>query len=799
MTPDTIHPAFDHTILNVDDSAAGRYVRSRILQGAGYRVIEAGTGTEALRLAREHKPQLVVLDVNLPDRDGVEVCRRLKTDAATAATMVLLVSAVHVRREDKVAGLEEGADGYLVEPVEPDELLATVKALLRLSDSEQRLALALKATNDALWDWDVARDAVVWNQGIAEAFGWEEAPKALQTAGWWVERVHPEDRQRVADGFHAVMHNPALNHWQDEYRFLKKDGSYAHVFDRGFIIRNEQGAAIRMAGAMQDITERTQAEADLRENEERLRLALEAGRMGAWDVDLSTSATSWDEKEFALLGLDIGSLEPSSEQFYRHVHPDDREEVKRVVHLALNTGRLEHEFRIVHPDGQVRWLAAKGQIIKGERGRPVRMVGVNYDVTDRRQTEAQLRSFAGQLEQLVEERTQELVQSQERLRALATELNLTEQRERKRLATELHDHLAQMLVLGRLKLSQAKHVPGLVPACADLIAQTEGVLDDSLKYTRTLVADLSPPVLHDFGLSAALKWLSEQMKRHDLTVTVIVNLTDEQTRLPEDRAMLLFQSVRELLMNTAKHAQSGEAWVSLEQRNGELHIQVRDEGKGFDRTGAAASLDRATALSSKFGLFSIRERMLALGGRFDLVSSPGRGTTATLTLPLCGEAAGSAQVKRRAASLAEPGGTESLADDQSLNGEESLSASPPVRVLLVDDHAMMRQGLRSVLDSYDDVEVVGEAGDGEEAMVLAERFHPSIVVMDVHMPRKNGIEATAELKGRFPQTIVIGLSVHASGEVQQAMKTAGADTLLTKEAAVDELYYTMQQLLGSKG
>ena len=110
---------------------------------------------------------------------------------------------------------------------------------------------------------------------------------------------------------------------------------------------------------------------------------------------------------------------------------------------------------------------------------------------------------------------------------------------------------------------------------------------------------------------------------------------------------------------------------------------------------------------------------------------------------------------------------------------------------------MMRQGLRSVLEAYSDVHVVGEAKDGEEAIALVEDLQPSIVVMDINMPKVNGIEATRHIKLHYPETKVIGLSVNAQGSNQDAMLQAGADLLLTKEAAVDELYQAIQDSLSN--
>jgi two-component system, sensor histidine kinase len=143
------NPSQDYTILNVDDHEAGRYAKSRILELAGYRVVEAGTGADALRLVREAKPQLILLDVKLPDVNGIQLCRTIKSDAATGHIMVLQISAVHTTRADRIYGLECGADTYLIEPVQADELLATVNALLRLYDRERENRRLVAQLRDA--------------------------------------------------------------------------------------------------------------------------------------------------------------------------------------------------------------------------------------------------------------------------------------------------------------------------------------------------------------------------------------------------------------------------------------------------------------------------------------------------------------------------------------------------------------------------------------------------------------------------------------------------------------------------
>ena len=403
-----------------------------------------------------------------------------------------------------------------------------------------------------------------------------------------------------------------------------------------------------------------------------------------------------------------------------------------------------------------------------------------------------------ELERRVSERTKALEQSQTYLRTLATELNLAEQRERTRLSAELHDYLAQLLVLGRMTLSQAKR-SGLPPPGEALVKETEETLGKALTYCRTLIAELSPPVLQEHGLPAGLIWLADHMKRQELAVTVEIQEALD-VPLPEDRAVLLFQSVRELLINVAKHGTVKKAIVRMTYEDGLLRLVVHDEN-GFDLAAAPAGSDDPSALSSKFGLFSIRERMKVLGGSFDISSSPGNGTTATLTLPVerrtenpdvsCDSA------KKR--SGPKPLDIRTSSDRPILSRQSSVHGkATTIRVLLVDDQTLMREGLRSIVSSYSHLEVVGEAETGEEAVSLAERLDPDVILMDINMPKMDGIEATRRIKVDRPGIVIIGLSVLPSPDTGQKMKAAGATAYLTKESAAEALCQAIEEAMGYK-
>ncbi|WP_447598074.1 PAS domain S-box protein [Nitrospira sp. Nam80] len=575
-------------------------------------------------------------------------------------------------------------------------------------------------------------------------------------------------------------------------------GKFMVYFNHPHVMNDEEiDLAQAIAGTLALGIERTIAEQSLRRSEERLRLAMAASCMGAWDIELATGTVTWDAKQCDLYGLPRDAAVKTMDELYASVHPDDVARVKQGMVAATASGQFYMEFRIIRRDGLVRWIVGHGATVMDDNGCATRMVGVNYDITEQKGAQSRLQSFAEKLEATVQRRTEELSHSQQRLRALAAELNLAEQRERQRVATDLHDYLAQLLALSKIKLAQAKRHDMLPPVEA-AVSEVQQVLDQALTYTRTLVAELSPPMLQEFGLSSALNWLVEQMKLHNLNVTL--DMEASLPSIPEDQARLLFQSIRELLINITKHGHVNEATVRVAQAQGNVRIAVIDQGAGFDLAAAAAAAGTITPHSSKFGLFSIRERMTALGGEFHLDSAPGKGTTATLMLPLTPKTAKDElgmlneelEAKASGSRIAPDHGPQAHHSSLPIDHSSVQQDTKQIRVLLVDDHAMVRQGLRGLLEAYVDIHIIGEAANGEEAVALAEKLEPDVILMDINMPQMDGIEATRRIVRASAGIGVIALSLQTAGQAEAAVKEAGAVAFINKEAAVEDLYQTIQ-------
>ena len=361
--------------------------------------------------------------------------------------------------------------------------------------------------------------------------------------------------------------------------------------------------------------------------------------------------------------------------------------------------------------------------------------------------------------------------SRDRLRALAGELTLAEHRERRRIAQILHDHLQQLLVAAKVRLTVLGRAAdgGTSQAATDIA----GLVEESLTVSRSLTAELSPPILSEAGVTPALAWLAHWMgEKHGL----VVELVGEPDVFPGagDVRVLLYEAVRELLFNVVKHAQVKTATVRVQQApEDQVQVVVEDCGVGFD----PPTVTPVGAAGGGFGLFSIRERLELVGGRLEVASAPGQGSRFTLTAPLgTPTVAGPPTGPVANAPVATP-------------ATDGAAPTPgaTIRVLLADNHPVVRGALAAVLAPEPDIDLVGEAADGQQAIALTRKLRPDVVLMDISMPGLTGIEATRVIHTEYPGVRVIGLSMFEEPAQAAAMRDAGAVAYLVKSGPAEAL------------
>jgi CheY-like chemotaxis protein len=368
------------------------------------------------------------------------------------------------------------------------------------------------------------------------------------------------------------------------------------------------------------------------------------------------------------------------------------------------------------------------------------------------------------LESQVRERSRVAEERSRQLLALAVQLADVEERERDRLAGVLHEDLQQTLASACYILQSLEHAVSEKPAdhqdVKALFLRAAEVLQESLGQARNLAYELSPPVLHQGGLLPAAEWLARRLRvQHGLETTILTEGWQEFDGRPA--RSLLYHALREVLFNVIKHSGARSAEVRLVRTAETVGVMVSDQGWGFD----TAALGKPDAHG--FGLLAVRERIQAMGGDFSVESSPGEGTRVILGLPV--------------------ESVHSQGDQPPAEASVERAPAAAFRVVFADDHQVIRRGLVAMVRGQPNLQVVGEASDGHEAVEMARALRPDVVVMDVTMPGVDGIEATRQIKAADPAIRVVGLSMSEDQETAEAMRAAGAEAFLSKTASAKEM------------
>jgi len=630
---------------------------------------------------------------------------------------------------------------------------ARTEAALR--DHERRLSLVLKASAAGSWTRSTATATIDWDEGFRRLYGFASDQPATFDA--WIGRVHEEDRPSVLVLLGEDL-NPTREAWDTTFRIVRPDGRVAWIQSVGRIERDAAGKATRLAGLELDVTVRHEAQ-----NRE-LELLLETATQGILSVDpkgtiLTTNRAldamfGWQPGE--LVGQALECLLPSA---LRQMHAQHRSRYFTAPRARLMGGGLNLVAQ--RKDGSTFPIEVSLNHVGG------RAFAFVTDVTERL------------------ERTSDLERRTAQFSRLASDLTLAEHHAREQIAKMLHDGLQQLLVSALLTLEQRiRRDTQQGVATDDLLVQVKTHVDEAIASARSLSYELVPPVLRNSGLPEAFEWLATWAReKFGLEVHVTTDPRADSKR--KDVRTLLFESVRELLFNAVKHAQVSRVMLDLAGGpNDTLCITVRDEGIGFD---VAALAKRGNTNQVGWGLFSIRERVMLLGGRFDIESAPGQGTKFRLLVP--------AEGAHPALERTDP--SELLSTVRSHPDGPDLLAAPTLRILLVDDHAGVTRALRELLHEHAELRVIGDASDGLEAISRAHALQPDVILMDVSMPNMNGVEATRRIRAELPSIQILGLSVDAPAQRPHAIEEAGAAGFFVKGADMKRLIDALMVVHGT--
>ncbi|MEY2504405.1 MAG: hypothetical protein QOG27_685 [Verrucomicrobiota bacterium] len=475
--------------------------------------------------------------------------------------------------------------------------------------TETQLEEAQQLANLGSWDWDIRNDKLIWSNELFHIFGLAPA-KFAGSDRTFLDRLHPDDRERTRACITAAIEK--REPYNLELRIVRPDGSVRTLHSRGRVSYDAAGKPIRMFGVAQDITHRIEAGEALRKSERRFRQLADNIREVFWINNFTTRRTEYVNRAFEKTWKrSTESVMAGPDVWMEAIHPDDRERVAKEFDDRATDRGYDSTYRIVWPDGTIRWIHDRGFPVRDEDGRSILLVGIAEDVTNQKNSEEQLRAAHG------------------RLQILSRRFFEVQEAERRHLARELHDQIGQALTAAKINTDMLR---ATAPAeMAARLQENAAILEGLLQQTRRISLDLRPPLLDDLGLVPALCWyVDQQAERAGLQAKFLPDpLVDD---VPAHIETACFRLAQEAITNVVRHSRAKKLTVKLERADNSLRLLVRDDGAGFD----AIKADARAAHGASLGLLGMKERAALAGGTAEIVSSPGQGTTVEVSLPLDG-------------------------------------------------------------------------------------------------------------------------------------------------------------------
>ncbi|KAB8320480.1 response regulator [Tolypothrix campylonemoides VB511288] len=783
------------TILHVDDNETNRYVVARVLRSAGFAVVEAATGEAGLQAIAQSaapqaamlpegaaqranasaKPDLVILDIQLPDMNGFEVCRQIKSNPATANLPVLHLSAHFTESRDKAQGLDSGADAYLAQPVEPIELIATVKALLRMRQAEELASVMAR-------EWQTTFDSISDGVGLLDKQGkFLRCNKAMtkllnKPFSEIIGRLHQDLIGIALSGCNV---NPFLRVQETRQR----QSLVIHTGGRWFSVTvdpvlDEFAGFMGAVYILADITAQRQAEIALRSSEERFRLLLDNVKDYAiFFLDTQGRIIGWSLGAEYILGYEEAEI---LGQFTSIIFtPEDLQqgEDKKELEQAVTEGRAEDERWHIRKDGCRFWASGFVTPLFDETGRLRGFCKILRDFTERKRAE--------------DERA-ELLKREQEARSAAEAANRMKDEFLATLSHELRSPLNAMLGWTRLlntrKFDEATTARAMETIERNAKSQAQ-LVEDLLDVSRIIQGKLRlniRPIQLVPVIEAALETVRPAADAKEIQLQSVLDSTAGPVAGDSDR---LQQVVWNLLSNAIKFTpQGGLVQILLECVNSYVEITVTDTGKGinpefvpyvFERFRQADSSTTRAYSGLGLGLAIVRHLVELHGGTVHAESQgEGKGATFKVRLPLVKESRTREQQSK-----------EENISSVLLCTSTPLPILDGVQILVVDDEADSREFLVAAIEMCG-AEVIAVSSAIEAIQVISQQ-RLDVLVSDIGMPGEDGYSLIRKVRmlpkeqgGDIP---AVALTAYAREEDRMRSLSQGFQMHLSKPVEPDKL------------
>lgn len=627
----------------------------------------------------------------------------------------------------------------------------------RAEEERQKLAMLVEHSTDFIGMASLEGRALYLNPAGCRLVGLENLRGALATS--IPDYLPPEWQRRYAE--EVIPTALQTGSWKGEVQFRHfRTGDRIDVLQNVFLIRDPaSGEPLCLATTARDITERKRSELAIQESEERLRLALEGGQMGMWDWDVQGNRVVWNEREFQLFGLTpTPDGWTDADTFFQHLHRDDLPRIRqRLSEVFAQGANFSEEFRVVHPDGEVRWLGSVARLYRDQEGEPLHMVGVNFDITARKEAEQALKT--------------------------------ADRRKDEFLATLAHE-LRNPLVPIRNGVEICRRLSGGFDAALsqtlEMIdrqsAQLVRLVDDLLDVTRITQGRV---VLHKqwVALGEVIHQALETVAQHAEATRKVMHVTSHEPSLwvEADRARLA-QVIANVLSNAVRYTEEGgQIWLEVARRDAEVEIAVRDTGIGiaadflphvFDPMARAGDPSSHSRAGLGIGLTLSRRLIELHGGRIEADSAGlGQGSEFRIYLPLTQKG-----------------------DARDARALRTSVSTVRHRILIVDDNGDVAASTKMLLTAMG--HEADAVYDGHAALEAVRRLQPRAVFIDIGMPGMDGYELARRLRAEHgpERPYLIAFTGYGQDRVAQNAVESGFDRCLTKPATPDALEAVLDAL-----